>query len=285
MTLAKKSFGKYIEEKNRKTTYEILVVTSDTVLNIAFVRCYSHEKLYYLEDGIGSYFGDVRRMTTSRRRGLVLKMLGANEAPEALYLNYPDIYTGDITNNVRKIPNRENELTNEVIDKLYNPGFDVSYNTKSVIYLDQPLFFMNNIMRGEETEKQILNILYSEFQNDLLIRKHPKSEDNHYALGKDIRYDNNGAQWETICVRKLHDSNILVGIHSTALVSPKLICNKEPYVVFLYKVFGFQDEEKLNTFVGKIKNMYADKEKVFVPENLDELSEILLTIQSRRKNV
>jgi len=282
-TLNKNSFGKYIEKKNKNTKYNILVITSDTVLNIAFVRYYGHEKLYYLEDGVGSYFGNVRKMTTSHSRDLVLKVLGAKEEPMAMYLNCPDIYTGDLTNIICAIPNEDNKVINDFIDKLYDARSDVNYDPMNVIYLDQPLSIIKNITRGKETEENILSLLYDEFQNDLLIRKHPKTVGNRDHLSKKIQYDNFGGQWETACVRKLHDTNILVGFHSTALISPKLISNKEPYVVFLYKLFGFKGEEKLDTFVCKISNMYKDKKKVFVPETIDELVRVLHVIESRRK--
>ena len=62
------------------------------------------------------------------------------------------------------------------------------------------------------------------------------------------------------------------------MLTPKLIAGKEPYLIFLYKILLekkcilYTDNEKM---INKVRELYIDKTKIFVPENMKELQNII----------
>ena len=78
------------------------------------------------------------------------------------------------------------------------------------------------------------------------------------------------------------DDQILISPYSVSLINPKFIFEKEPYIIFVYKLLGISEEKILNSsgeaFVHamniSIVNRY-DKEKIYIPETEDELFRIL----------
>ena len=69
--------------------------------------------------------------------------------------------------------------------------------------------------------------------------------------------------WELECINTITDKHILVSFFSTVQFSPKMIANKQPYVIFLYKLFlsnldgleipGFEE------MIQQLKDKYVHK--------------------------
>lgn len=115
--------------------------------------------------------------------------------------------------------------------------------------------------------------------SQFLLRAHPRQELPDTAI---IDRDTVGNLWELECIFSLRDEQVLLGCYSTSQLAPKMIAGKEPYVVFLYKLFlpglPAAEEEKYKTMISLLQESYQNKNKIFIPETFEELYELLQEI-------
>ena len=65
---------------------------------------------------------------------------------------------------------------------------------------------------------------------------------------------------------------------STALFTPKMLYNKEPYLIFLYKILGIE-LFNANKLIRNLKSTYSNPEKIMLVENIEELFEIVSKLE------
>lgn len=121
-----------------------------------------------------------------------------------------------------------------------------------------------------EKSESIFSVLKHE---KFLYKAHPNEVLNGIYDGFEMY--NTNLPWE-LTVNYCNDSNIFISFFSTAAITPKILFNKEPRVIFLFRLLQpyifFQAEE----FLIRIRNSYYNKDRVMAPRNVKELSEILL---------
>lgn len=131
-------------------------------------------------------------------------------------------------------------------------------NEKNIfqLYVSEKLGSVYSILNGE-------NFLYKTHPNEVLNGIHNRFEIYHTNL-----------PWE-LNINLCEDSNILISVFSTAAITPKILYNKEPRVIFLFRLLQpylfFQAEE----FLARVRNSYQNKDRVVAPRTIKELSEIL----------
>lgn len=131
-------------------------------------------------------------------------------------------------------------------------------NEKNIfqLYVSEKLEGVYSILNGE-------NFLYKTHPNEVLNGIHNRFEIYHTNL-----------PWE-LNINLCEDSNILISVFSTAAITPKILYNKEPRVIFLFRLLQpylfFQAEE----FLVRVRNSYQSKDRVVAPRTIKELSEIL----------
>jgi hypothetical protein len=84
------------------------------------------------------------------------------------------------------------------------------------------------------------------------------------------------------CQNSITNNHVLMSFFSTAAFSPKIIYDKEPYVIFLHKITGF-NFFNADILIYRLQSMYADSEKVMQPKNVKELSMILKDLELKNK--
>jgi hypothetical protein len=93
--------------------------------------------------------------------------------------------------------------------------------------------------------------------------------------------------WELICARQITDNHVLISGYSTAQFSPKFLYNKEPWLIFTFKLYtGFFSDQKIESMqevIERIRNGYENKEKLLIPKNVEELKEALVRIDHIQK--
>ena len=117
-------------------------------------------------------------------------------------------------------------------------------------------------------------------EDSCVIRCHPLEDiENGYKGFKIDRGDN---LWELICLDIITDNHILVGDFSTAHIMPKIIFDKEPWLVFTVKKYlehyGEETVKSIIEYICFIKKKYRKPEKVIIVENDDELASIITRI-------
>ena len=96
------------------------------------------------------------------------------------------------------------------------------------------------------------SIIYN-YSGDLIVRNHPRET-------RELKCDND-----------INDDKVLIAFCSTAQITPKMLYDKEPYLVFLYRLFDCDWIEDYDRLVEQVRNSYRNKKKVFLPSTLDEL--------------
>ena len=109
-----------------------------------------------------------------------------------------------------------------------------------------------------------------------IVKPHPRQKDSTLKhLGAEI-CKNTTLPWEIICLNNNLSDKVQITIFSQACISPKLIFDQEPTVIFLYKLLPVGYDylgQGLLEFADSIGNLYKDKTKYFIPESFDELRE------------
>lgn len=107
-----------------------------------------------------------------------------------------------------------------------------------------------------------------------IIKPHPRQVNSTIGnFGIDV-CKNNTIPWEIVCLNNDLSEKVQITIFSQACVSPKLIFNEEPTVIFLYKLLPVSYDflgNGLLKFADSIGNLYTDKTKYFIPNSFEEL--------------
>ena len=270
---------------NFKTRYSNSCFFSTDLFVQAFFRSFEYGNVIRLDDGLASYFGDITYRATKKLLFLnkyVFKNRIIRQFTK-LYLNSPDFYNGELKNIICEMPKFKN--SREICDilfKIFQYQKNDLYKNHEVIFLTQP--FDESYHYNCETERKILELLQELFGERFLVRIHPGQKPGGYDNFCTDKINN---MWELECLEQLSDNNILIGTYSTAQIFPKLLLDKEPYIIFLYKLL-FDNAQYNNcckaadSLIPSLIKAYQHKEKIFVPKTFKELVNVLKEVKSGR---
>ena len=251
----------------RKKHYDVIGVTGPFTLQRNFISLFPNSTVYFLEDGSGSYNERIGVNLLSWRGELIQKILKRGPkyiTPKKHFLYYPEFYEGAYSSILCKLNFPIDRL--EWLKSIYDVHDCNLYASSRMILFGQPIFHNE---RMQNMDQAIISTLVSMYGNQLIMRPHPAENIKDYS---DLIVDNSPSQWEIVCAESIDDQSILIGKYSTAQLVPKLIFNKEPYIVFIYKLFGINDVGA-ERGVQKLKSIYKDKSKIIIVETQQDLVE------------
>jgi O-antigen ligase len=267
-----------------KHRYKHLVMYFFTHFTLSFHQDHLDAGVLLIEDGTGSYFGNIEK---DYRSGLFnffnrFFMKGALDYhPQRLYVNNPALCHSTMTDDIRRLPrlNDQNPALG-VLKEIFGFQENSIYMEKRAVYLTQPLDEVAGYING--MHMSVIEVLES-YKKDVLLRVHPRQMNT--AVG-DLDVDDINNLWELECIHHITDSHVLIGAFSTAQLAPKLLCDREPYLVFTYKLyFGNTDSEFWRGTAGLIEQfngLYLKGGKIFVPESMEELQAVLDRLLGRQ---
>lgn len=145
------------------------------------------------------------------------------------------------------------------------------------------IFFDSNFGDERILNQQIefVNMISGTFTDiSFGIKLHPNSNGNLY--GKDIELIKTSDGFEMINFDQNMSDKLLVSIISSACITPKLIYDEEPHILYLYKLIcGEELYPHFNSLVESVKKLYREPEKIIVPKNYDELKNFLLRVNKQ----
>lgn len=255
--------------------YSFVGASSQTSASIALRRTYPEADVLLYDDGIGSYYGSMVRDYNSplfRLLNAVFFCGGLNLDPVKQFLTNPAMSQNETDAPVFPLPAATEECiaaAKEVFG--YIPNDD--YRGKAV-YLTQPLEEWPEY--SKENEEEIIRLVGETFGGRAVGRVHPRQQ--LASLGG-INISGTQNLWELECVSQITDDTILIGGFSTAQLTPKMLCDKEPTVVFTYRLLvpgatGGQ-AEKICRLIGSYKAACRDPDRVLFPETMEEFARIL----------
>ncbi|GAA0319246.1 polysialyltransferase family glycosyltransferase [Bacillus carboniphilus] len=238
-------------------------------------------ELNYYEDGTGSYF----RILMENRKMLKHKILNLLKGFDllskckALYVYRPNCVMSRFKHiDIKQIPiiQKDEDHLYELKRIFKNSSQPLSHR---LIFFDSDFGderILNQQIKFVEKIKSTLN-------NRFFIKLHPNSNSNRY--GEKIELLETTEGFEMINLGQNMSDKILVSIASSACITPKLIYNEEPYIIYLYKLIDDWDAYAPNFdfFINSVKDLYDIPERFFIPNNLKEFSDILSKLNEQHQ--
>ena len=261
-----------IKKRNIKNKYDIIVVSKYSTVCDAIARMNKNSKIHLIEDGMGTYFSVILLKPKSKSYIILKKMLNIGtdfSNYEVLYLDRPDYYIGKDINKIRKIPN-----VDDTILELYKKIFNVTEN-----YYNKKIFWFCQNLENDEYKKLVNNLLsiLRKYKEETIIRPHPRYPGAFDMEGFDVDLKNDSWEIEALNIEDIQDK-LLISVHSTACFTPKMLFNREPYILLFYKLFDRQvsfANDNFDMMIDKIINSYSNKEKIMIPNTVEEFKECL----------
>lgn len=268
---------KSIDNNGIKNKYDIILFSILTEMSKMLLLCNYSTKVYMFDDGIGSYSRSLKPTSVIPQLHLFLyRLLGLNIANpnivKGLFLNNPEFYSGDEFNNIFCIRDKSNDNT-RILSDIFSDSNSKKYLMNNIIYFTAP---------DNENDISICNYITEKIDR-VLIRFHPRQNTESYQMYNGDK-DYGDGLWELICSSNISDDHILIGLYSTAQLTPFMLFDKQPYLIFTYKLFegGITAELKgsIEKMIDTIREKYSDKDKICVVNNKMEIIDFIKSISN-----
>ncbi len=278
-----------------KQRYDSIYMSLYTPFSTSVVRNNVKAEIFLIDDGIATYIDRDRisiyafPQTRDIRHILFYKVFKGGVpkyTPSAIYVYNRQMDHIDYIPDVRELypPRDWDDDFRDSIDRVFGYKKDLRYDSIRGVYLaptDVPenTDFSDNVAKAE-------NIIRL-FKDDLMVRVHPRSKTGAEKF-EGIRTDNGKNMWELLCGDHITDDHVLIGEYSTAQFSPKLMYDREPWLIILYKALkkerGKDTLDTMSNVINELRQNYRNPGKIIVPESTDELEEILKKVILKRYN-
>ncbi|WNF22665.1 polysialyltransferase family glycosyltransferase [Mesobacillus jeotgali] len=210
-----------------------------------FSRSYSfNEKpeVFFIEDGVGTYINFSTRK--EKMRNLISKSLprrnilsGANVDFFGFF--YPKGAIGINKKNIFQMDNvffYDYDIT--VLNRIFNYTPSEIYKNKKMIFIDQPF----KDREKKILKKKIFDILKTQYETQYIIKVHPRDIEIQ-ELSKNYCIDARGVPIELLILNnEINKDSKLIGINSTALLTPKIMMGWKNEILSLYKMTNLKGE-------------------------------------------
>lgn len=252
--------------ENTRTKYNQIFIPSDAVgCNVVFSHFYNINKqliLNVFDDGMGTYEKGYLNPNKKIIYSKISKLIFGNFFWQNIRNVY--CYKPDLIDNENQIEIKSIKMSDRVNNIISIDGDSeiYKYKNKKIIYLDQGE--SNKIL---DDFFELSKVYFKE--NDIIAKVHPRLTSCIPESYKNI--DNSGKAFESIYANLDSEDIILVSSYSTACLTPYMIFDKFPYVIFLGSIESNRLE---NVFESKyMKNIYKEYKmgRLFIPKTMDEL--------------
>lgn len=167
---------------------------------------------------------------------------------------------------------KDNIYISYVRDNFYDEI--VPFMDKKYIFFDQ-VFLSSDSEIKHNTIKLIEEISEKLGYENFILKIHPRVE-NMPMMNSKIQVSFTKIPFEIIfCLIPRVEDLCLISLFSSACITPKLILNKEPKVIYLSRISSLCPFNVINFIEERYKNLYSVKDKVKFPSSISELLSIL----------
>lgn len=238
------------------------------------------------EDGLGAYASWSKVLNTSKNRKIAESILGWDLfSPDStsIMVTHPellDLPTELRTIEVLKMPSFQwSDRTREMLLDVFSVNSNDIITEKGIVFEVPRGFYKNGIGIDLEIMDKCIELIVQKLSFDNVICKlHPKSKKKPNVKIKN--FEKFGLPVEILYagMEDLQD-RILIGVFSTALFTPKMMFDKEPVVISLHRIV-WPSRAEIDPVFMRLGNMYRQKERIFAPHSLSELSDYLQSIDT-----
>ena len=247
-------------------------------------------KTYLFDSGIGTR---IQRPAAPRfLHDRIMRFLGAKYMEDYIEGRYYYDTAGVVSQYgkpIRQIlPSTQNEVLSAAVRYCFN------YTPESDKLFEHDYIFMQQCFDAYESmqplvakQRNIWEYIASRIPA-AVVRPHPRTKEQYDPV-RTIAYDCGLSFFDVSCMFcEDMDEKVLFTCFSNALLVPKHMFGKEPYLVFLYKLLGTSDFSgiSMETWDDLIQNSviasYSDPEKVKIPASFEELGVCLDEIIAKK---
>ena len=254
-------------------------------------------KIYLIEEGIGEYSSRLIHTRFIRACAFLHQKTHLDHIDKA-YFSAPTLYPYKTSFPIEKVPPLTSSCR-EIIQSMFNMESVAKKNVLSpysCIVLSEPT-------TAELKDNQMVN-QYNQMESSILdtvslvigsensiIKVHPIDP---YFKNDQIKSYYTKLPMESLLFSMDVNQKIFLSPMSTAMLTPKLLFDAEPFLVFTYKMLldpirahvGDEDHfQRYLSFVDRFISTYSDPSKCAIPNSIAELKEVLLTFSTRAKKL
>lgn len=258
--------------------YDVIMASITVVFIASLCRLNPKAEFDMFDDGLGSYYGNMASGGWKYKIFSRFFYGGKHVAkPQRLYVNNAAMCKSKAAVEIEQLPHWDKDFLNYVC-QIFSVDQQKSKVRQRVIFLSQPFEDIDisqsfNVIMGH------LNLI----SNEVLIRFHPREKGRE--VPKTMNIDDGSVMWELTAAVTDMDSKILIGYYSTAQITPKMLFDQEPWLIFLYRIdeslFDENKKKSLDIMVGDLKANYREKRKIFIPNSIEEFKEELDSIMKQ----
>ncbi len=280
-------FNKYCSEMNSNRYYdEIYVDVFGFMPRFIFNHYYKINKnisVYKVDCGLESYYDAFATGKITKKQIFIRNKIRKNF--KGIFL-----YSKELANvgdyEVFLIP--QLDLKNKEFIDLLNKVFDYSENDvkfvkKDFLFLDQELSDEKVL---DKIQQQVVDVINKEIKDNYCVKLHPRTcfDSPRYEGVEKLKTN---ATFEMLCLNNTWFKNLrIITPYSSAAALPKLLFDEEPEIVCLTKIFDqkYIEGELTTIFFESVKNIYRDKNKVYIPETMEEFRKIIKELRNNKWN-
>lgn len=282
-----KDFVKYRQLANEYFEFgnsmydEVYFTFADVIIQIAIMamsKKNKNVKINLYEDAVGGYSAQFFFPSIYKRVfNLFSGFSNTLDKYHRLYLFQPKLFDHNLPVSIHKIPPIDIDKNDYL--QIFNELFGYQQKDiieEKIIYFEQPLESIPGMNNA------IFELMNRVLKSDYIVKLHPRSNTKKYS--KHNIYGDNSLPWEIICMNSNIDDKVLISYYSAVCFTPKLLFDKEPVVILLFKMDNLPKSsmvsKKSEVFLKLFIETYKDKSRIFVPESYNELEKILIGIQA-----
>lgn len=259
--------------KNFASYEKIYFATANTTA-ANMIKINPSAELILFEDGTGSYSGNIIRQAVGRLHLMFARVFHVGVyicRPTKLLVNNVNMCKSNVVPEEKILPlPKLSDKFIEFCNKIF--GIYAEREKNNICWFSQPVAYLPDAV---ETRNIIARSLYP-YKEKVIVRMHPRELDYDYY--RDFNIDMGDDMWELKILNADVDKMILIAPFSTAQVTPKLIFNLEPTLIFVHE-FSFLKSmgrvHDVEIFISDLKKSYRNPEKIYTPHTPEEFAEIL----------
>ena len=265
------------------TGYDVLLFPAPVRCPIALQDMNPNAKVWFIEEGSASYLGSISKKFTSKYRHLLYALF--HKGPERVVPSRLFVNNVALCNNtecpVFPLPasNPDESDFARLLENIFGSVGSNLIADGKIIFLSQPLELMHIPRYEFGTARSIFERTLSNlipYRSKTIVRPHPREQRDDYQA---FPVDKSGALWELLCSSTISDNHILIGAFSTAQLTPKLLYNKEPFVIFtcfLYsEIQSSLNYDEIVPMIDALRVSYRNPQKIAAPKTWEEYQETI----------
>jgi hypothetical protein len=267
---------RWVTKKHRKMPKEqyTKLISQNYYFATLFYRIYSKATYYQMEDGLGSYANQhFKPGNRAFPLNIVEKIAGNRLVPSfaGQYVYRPELVPEGF---LSPFPLKNSGENIEQLEPVFQYQKNDVYQTHRIVFFGDNAMHCENRLKYRLYEDILRQIQKKE---KIVYRRHP-AEGEERPFEHKILYDTYENMWELECGKQISDEHILVNFFSTAALTPKILYDREPMLVFLFPILGlkWEIEDSYRQYVDKIRKLYRNPEKIIVVEKEDDLRKVIL---------